>query len=106
MKYALALFASASLSLAALVDVSRISRGTSNNVIPGAYMVEIDPGTIGISSITGKRSANPHGELYASMHKRDISWTTVQEYEGDLYNGASVRLSVRTTDFNRPYNNP
>lgn len=91
MRYALALAASAAFSFAALVD---IPRGTSNNVISGAYMVEIDPAIIGISSITGKRSANPHGDLYASMHKRDISWTTVQEYEGDLYTGASLRLSV------------
>jgi hypothetical protein len=99
MRYALALAASAGLSLAALVDISNIPRGPSNNVIPGAYMVEIDPAIIGISSITEKRSANPHGELYASMHKRDISWTTTQEYEGDLYTGASLRLSVSTYRF-------
>jgi hypothetical protein len=99
MRYGLALAASAGLSLAALVDISHLPRGTSNNVLPGAYMVEIDPAIIGISSITRKRSANPHVELYASMHKQGISWTTAQEYEGDLYTGASLRLSVSTYRF-------
>ncbi|KIM30503.1 hypothetical protein M408DRAFT_286696 [Serendipita vermifera MAFF 305830] len=36
---------------------------------------------------------NPHADLYAAMHKRDISWSIAYEYEGDLYTGASVRLS-------------
>jgi hypothetical protein len=93
MKYALAFFASA-LTVAATIDISQIPRGSSKNVVPGAYVVEIDPATVGIASITGKRSVNPHADLYAAMHKRDISWSTTQEYEGDLYTGASVKLSV------------
>lgn len=95
MKYAFALVAYAGLSLAATLDLSHIQRDTKTlAVVPNAYVVEIDPATIGISSITGKRSLNPHGDLYAYMHKRDISWTTTHEYQSDLYTGASVRLSV------------
>ncbi|KIM30502.1 hypothetical protein M408DRAFT_22002 [Serendipita vermifera MAFF 305830] len=94
MKYALTFLAATAFSAAAAtIDLSHIPRGTSKNVVPNAYVVEIDPNTVGISSITGKRSMNPHADLYAAMHKRDISWSTTQEYEGDLYTGASVRLS-------------
>jgi hypothetical protein len=93
MKYALSFLASA-LTVAATIDISSIPRGTSNNVVPGAYVVEIDPATVGIASITGKRSINPHADLYAAMHKRDIGWSTTQEYEGDLYTGAAVKLNV------------
>lgn len=94
MKYVLALATCASLSLAAMVDLSQIPRGNTKNVVPGAYMVEIDPHTIGVSSIIGKRSLPPHAHLYAHMHKRDISWTTTREFEGDLYTGVSVKLNV------------
>lgn len=81
MKYALTFLACA-LTVAATVDISHIARETSKNVVPGAYVVEIDPATVGIASITGKRSVNPHADLYAAMHKRDIGWYTTQEYEG------------------------
>jgi len=94
MKYALTLLAFA-LTVTATVDLSFIPRGTSKNIVPNTYVVEIDPATVGISSITGKRSRTPHADLYSAMHKRDISWSTTQEYEGDLYTGASVKLSVR-----------
>lgn len=94
MNYALTFLVSA-LTVAAAIDISHIRRGTSKNIVPGAYMVEIDPATIGIASITGKRSINSHADLYAAMHKRDIGWFTTQEYEGELYTGAAVKLSVR-----------
>ncbi len=94
MKYALTFLVASALSVAATIDISHIPRGSSKNVVPGAYVVEIDPHTVGISSITGKRSIDPHGDLYAAMAKRDISWSTTHEYEGDLYTGASVKLSV------------
>jgi hypothetical protein len=93
MKYALAFLASA-LTVAATIDISQIPRETSENVIPGAYVVEIDPSTVGTASITGKRSVNPHADLYAAMHKRDIGWFTTREYEGELYTGAAVKLHV------------
>jgi hypothetical protein len=93
MKYVLTFLASA-LTVAATIDISHISYGTSKNVVPDAYMVEIDPETVGLASITGKRSVNPHADLYAAMHKRDISWSTTREYEGKLYTGAAVKLSV------------
>lgn len=54
-----ALVAWVSLSLvAARVDISSIPLVSSANVIPGAYIVEIDPHTVGVSAITGKRSIN------------------------------------------------
>ncbi|PVG02580.1 subtilisin-like protein, partial [Serendipita vermifera] len=94
MKYALTWAAvSASFAWAAKVDISHISRGPATNVVPNRYVVEIDPAVVGISSITGKRSATPHTGLYEAMHKRDITWQTTQEYEGELWTGAAVQLS-------------
>ncbi|PVF93857.1 subtilisin-like protein [Serendipita vermifera] len=92
MKFALAwALSSALLSWATTVGVSQT--GTPENVIPLAYIVEIDPSIVGISSITGKRSTTPHTGLYEAMHKRDITWTITHEYVGDLFNGAAVRLN-------------
>jgi hypothetical protein len=93
MKLALAwVVLSATLSWAATGDVSR-----SETVIPGAYIVEVDPSIVEISSITGKRSITPHAGLYEAMHKRDITWTVTHEYQSDLFNGAAVRLNVSLT---------
>ncbi|CCA68627.1 related to subtilisin-like serine protease [Serendipita indica DSM 11827] len=94
MKFSLALAAylSASIALAAKFDVHSIPRGTSKQVVPGAYVVELDP-SVGISALGGsKRSVSPHSHLYEHMMKREISWTTTQEYLSDLFTGAAIRL--------------
>jgi hypothetical protein len=95
MKYSLTWAAlSASLSWAATFDPSASNQRAPENIISNAYIVEIDPSIVGISSITGKRSITPHAGLYEAMHKRDITWSTTHEYAGDLFNGAAVRLNV------------
>ncbi|PVF93855.1 subtilisin-like protein [Serendipita vermifera] len=94
MKYALTWAAlSAALAWAATPSISPTTLGPSENIVPLAYVIEFDPLIVGISSLTGKRSATPHIGFYEAMHKRDITWSTTFEYIGDLFNGVSVRLS-------------
>ncbi|PVF93858.1 subtilisin-like protein [Serendipita vermifera] len=83
----------ASLTWAAKVDISHIRRVPDINIVQNRYLVEIDPYVAQISSITGKRSGTPHAGLYEAMHKRDITWSVTQEYEGKLYTGAAIQLS-------------
>jgi len=44
--------------VAAKIDLSTIPRKTTSNVVPGAYIVELDPTSVGSAAKTGKRSAN------------------------------------------------
>lgn len=44
--------------VAAAIDLSTIPRKTTNSVIPNAYIVELDPASVGPAGNTGKRSAN------------------------------------------------
>ncbi len=53
----LAAFASVSL-VAAAVDLSSIPRRTTNPTVPGAYIVELDPTSVGSAGPSGKRSPN------------------------------------------------
>ena len=49
----------ASFSLvAATVDLSSIPRKTTNPTVPGAYIIELDPTSVGTAGRSGKRSPN------------------------------------------------
>lgn len=52
-----AIFASVSL-VAAAVELSSIPRKTTNPTVPGAYIVELDPTSVGPAGPSGKRSPN------------------------------------------------
>ena len=49
----------ASISIvAAAVELSSIPRETTNPTVPGAYIVELDPTSVGAAGPSGKRSPN------------------------------------------------
>jgi hypothetical protein len=44
--------------VSAAIDLSSIPRKTTNPTVPGAFIVEIDPKSVGAAAQSGKRSAN------------------------------------------------
>lgn len=64
-----AAFASFSL-VAAAVDLSSIPHKTTNPTVPGAYIVELDPTSVGSAGRFGKRSPNvpPFPHLLSFLH--------------------------------------
>ncbi|ELU36403.1 pyrolysin [Rhizoctonia solani AG-1 IA] len=82
------LFATAIAQLViAVVDITTVPRETSANIVPGAYIVELTPG----SSI--KRGfASPHEELYHDLARRGVFWEVTREYSCDFMTGVALKL--------------
>ncbi|KAG8979396.1 hypothetical protein FRC05_008381 [Tulasnella sp. 425] len=84
------LLALGSLSaVSAAVDLSSIKRVSSANVVPGAYIVELDkPNALGRRSI-----ATAHSALYHSLNERGASWDLQREYDADdIFVGAALKV--------------
>ncbi|CAE6444590.1 unnamed protein product [Rhizoctonia solani] len=82
------LFAAAIAQLViAVVDITTVPRQTSDNIVPGAYIVELSPG----SSI--KRGfTSPHAELYHDLARRGAFWEVTREYSCDFMIGVALKL--------------
>ncbi len=105
------LFALSTLSLvSAFVDISSVKRVSSAEIIPGAYIVELDkPNALGrrstltVSSIertsyvhddlNATLPQQPHVALYKALNSNGADWTLRQEYDVEgLFVGASVTV--------------
>ncbi|KAG8987098.1 hypothetical protein FRB90_003599, partial [Tulasnella sp. 427] len=90
MRSAATLLALGSISaVSAAVDLSSIKHVSSANVVPGAYMVELDkPNALGRRSVV-----TPHSALYRSLNGRGASWDLRKEYHADdIFVGVSLNI--------------
>ncbi|CAE6439730.1 unnamed protein product [Rhizoctonia solani] len=84
----LLLFVAAIVQLAvAEVDISSIPRETSANIVPGAYIVELLPG-----SSLKRGFTSPHAELYHDLARRGVLWQVTREYSCDIMTGVALTL--------------
>ncbi|KAH7337244.1 subtilisin-like protease [Rhizoctonia solani] len=82
------LFVAAIAQLAtAAVDISSIPRETSANIVPGAYIVELAPG-----SHLKRGFISPHAELYHDLARRGVLWEVTREYSCDIMTGVALTL--------------
>ncbi|CEL56903.1 Minor extracellular protease vpr OS=Bacillus subtilis (strain 168) GN=vpr PE=1 SV=1 [Rhizoctonia solani AG-1 IB] len=84
----LLLFVAAIVQLViAEADITTVPHETSSNIVPGAYIVELSPG----SSI--KRGfASPHAELYHDLARRGALWEVTREFSCDVMTGVALKL--------------
>ncbi|KAG8901449.1 hypothetical protein FRC01_009845, partial [Tulasnella sp. 417] len=73
----------------AAVDLSSVKRVSSANVVPGAYIVELDkPNALGRRSVV-----TAHSALYRSLNERGASWDLRREYDADdVFTGVSLEV--------------
>ncbi|KAG9048750.1 hypothetical protein FS837_012113 [Tulasnella sp. UAMH 9824] len=76
-------------AVSAAVDLSSIKRVSSANVVPGAYIVELDkPHGLGRRSVV-----TAHSALYRSLYERGASWDIRREYDVDgVFTGVSLNV--------------
>ncbi|KIO19556.1 hypothetical protein M407DRAFT_16103 [Tulasnella calospora MUT 4182] len=76
-------------AVSAAVDLSSIKRVSSANVVPGAYIVELDkPNALGRRSVV-----TAHSALYRSLNERGASWDLRREYDADdIFTGVSLKV--------------
>ncbi|KAG9048749.1 hypothetical protein FS837_012112 [Tulasnella sp. UAMH 9824] len=76
-------------AVSAAVDLSSIKRVSSANIVPGAYIVELDkPNALGRRSVV-----TAHSALYRSLNERGASWDLRQEYDAeDVFTGVSLNV--------------
>lgn len=86
MKASLSLLALAGAAAAAKVDLKSIPRENSFPFLPGAFIVELAPGT------PTKRSVDPHAEFFETLERRAIGFKTRQKFTSDLFTGVSLTL--------------
>ncbi|KAG8728430.1 hypothetical protein FRC11_011074 [Ceratobasidium sp. 423] len=72
---------------AAVVDISTVPRETSDNVVPGAYIVELSSG-----SHLKRGFASPHAELYHDLARRGTLWEVTREFSSDIITGVALQL--------------
>ncbi|CAE6542896.1 unnamed protein product [Rhizoctonia solani] len=84
----LLLFAAAIAQLAvAVVDLSTVPHETSSNIVPGAYIVELSPG-----SHLKRGFVSPHEELYHDLARRAVLLQVTTEYSSDIMTGVALTL--------------
>ncbi|EIW70787.1 hypothetical protein TREMEDRAFT_68225 [Tremella mesenterica DSM 1558] len=74
-----------------LSSISHITSGSSD-IIPGRYIVEFDSAS-NLQSSIGKRVVTAREDLYQQLDTGGVSYSIKQEYNSDLFFGASVQLS-------------
>ncbi|CAE6450001.1 unnamed protein product [Rhizoctonia solani] len=72
---------------AAVVDWSSVPHETSANIVPGAYIVELLPG-----SHLKRGFTSPHAELYHDLARRGTLWKVTREYSCDIMTGVALTL--------------
>lgn len=82
----LCISAFASSAFAAIADIDSVPRESSDQVVPGAYIVELSGG-----SLPSKRSL--HEDLYSELNRRGVSWNLRKQFSSDFFSGASVQVS-------------
>ncbi|KAG9126235.1 hypothetical protein FRC07_004315 [Ceratobasidium sp. 392] len=87
MRFSLAIAASVIRFAAAAVLVDSVDQSIADDVVPGAYIVELTPG-----SHLKRGFTSPHAELYHDLERRGAVWEVQKEYTGELLTGAAVTL--------------
>ncbi|EUC63183.1 minor extracellular protease vpr protein [Rhizoctonia solani AG-3 Rhs1AP] len=84
----LLLFVAAIAQLAAaVVDLSSVPHETSANIVPGAYIIELSPG-----SHLKRGFVSPHAELYHHLARSGALWQVTREYSCDIMTGVALTL--------------
>ncbi|KEP46704.1 minor extracellular protease vpr protein, partial [Rhizoctonia solani 123E] len=89
-------FLAASVAVAQLVratvDVKSITRASTAQIVPNAYILELSP-----NSHLKRSFASPHEELYHDLQRRGVNWELTKEYSEDFFTGAAIKLA-RSSD--------
>ncbi|KAG9123557.1 hypothetical protein FRC07_014769 [Ceratobasidium sp. 392] len=87
MRFSLAIAAGVVHFAAGAASVNSVDQTVTEDVAPGAYIVELKPG-----SHLKRGFSSPHAELYHDLERRGVVWDVQKEYTGELLTGAAVTL--------------
>ncbi|KAG8791308.1 hypothetical protein FRC12_009583 [Ceratobasidium sp. 428] len=79
--------AAAAHLVAGAVDLKSVKHVSTANVVPGAYIVTLDPG-----SHLKRGFSSPHSDLYSELKARGANWEVTKEYDDPLLTGAAIKL--------------